>query len=66
MIPGSTINVLKAEYKVDAKDGQPKLYYYCEIDNAATVNGGKSGTDKGWIYAGYIHMDIPSGSTPIP
>ncbi len=66
MKPGETINILKAEYKVDAKDGQPKLYYYCEVDNSSTVNGGSSGKDKGWIYAGYVQMDMPSGPTPVP
>jgi len=66
MKPGETIKVLEAEYKVDAKDGQPKLYYKCEVDNVSTVNGGSSGKDIGWIYAGYVQMDIPSGPTPVP
>lgn len=65
MIPGSTVNVLRAEYKIDEKDGQPKLYYYCEVENSSTVNGGTKGTDKGWIYAGYIHMDVPTPE-PLP
>lgn len=46
MKPGENIKVLRAEYKIDEKDGQPKLYYYCEVDNTSTVHGGKSGKDK--------------------
>jgi hypothetical protein len=69
MIPGSTVKVLKAEYKVDAKDGQPRLYYYCDVDNSTTASGG-TGSDKGWIYAGYVHMDITAPTipevTPVP
>jgi len=57
MRENATIKVLKAEYKVDAKDGQPRLYYYCEVDNTATMNGGKSGTDTGWIYSGYVQIE---------
>ena len=65
MRENATIKVLKAEYKVDAKDGQPRLYYYCEVDNTATMNGGKSGTDTGWIYSGYVQIEW-SDPEPIP
>ena len=60
MKPGETIKVLEAEYKIDAKDGVAKLYYYCEVDNSSTVSGGSRGKDKGWIYAGYVQMDMPA------
>lgn len=64
MKENATVNVLKAEYKIDEKDWKPKLYYYCEVKNAATMNGGSKGTDTGWIYAGYVHMDIPTPTVP--
>ncbi len=69
MKPGETVKVLEAEYKVDAKDGQSKLYYKCQVDNTSTVNGGSSGKDIGWIYAGYVQMDMPAPEpvpTPVP
>ena len=69
MKPGSTINVIKAEYKIDAEDGKPKLYYYCEVKNSDTKGGSKlKGTDKGWIYAGYVDMEISEylGVDPTP
>ncbi len=53
------VKVLKAAYKKDSADNQEKLYYFCEVPNTSTVHGGKNGTDKGWIYAGYVNMDLP-------
>lgn len=63
MKPGSDIKILEAEYKIDEADGEPKLYYKCEVDNKSTMNGGTKGKDTGWIYAGYVQMDMPAPVT---